>query len=56
MGYVGTGPFICETCKGRWKTRDELLAHSESTLHLIEMARREINAILTGLEDRLRVM
>lgn len=54
MGYVGTGHFICDTCKGKWKTRDELVAHNKTPLHLIEMARREIDAILTGLENQLR--
>jgi hypothetical protein len=52
--YIGEGKFVCETCKGRWKTRDELVDHGKTPLHLIEMARKEIDQILTTLELRLR--
>jgi hypothetical protein len=50
MGYVGTGKFVCETCKGRLRTRDELARHNETPLHKIEIVREEINKILTSLE------
>jgi hypothetical protein len=52
--YVGTGTYVCETCKGKWETADELFTHSETSLHKIEIVRREINQILTSLELELK--